>query len=59
MNKRESYEGYRKYPDDKIYMMMNRKDVEAHQKTYDKRCFSKVISTFETCCSRRVKGEIK
>ena len=35
MNKREHYEGYRKNPDDKIYMMMNRKDVEAYQKSYE------------------------
>ena len=35
MNKREHYEGYRKNPNDKIYMMMNRKDVEAYQKSYD------------------------
>ena len=35
MSKREHYEGYRKNPNDKIYMMMNRKDVEAYQKSYD------------------------
>ena len=35
MNKREHYEGYHKNPNDKIYMMMNRKDVEAYQKSYD------------------------
>ena len=35
MNKREHYEGYRKNPNDKIYMMMNRKDVEAYQKSYE------------------------
>ena len=33
--KREHYEGYRKNPNDKIYMMMNRKDVEAYQKSYE------------------------
>ena len=27
--------GYRKNPKDKIYMMMNRKDVEASQKSYE------------------------
>ena len=36
INKREHYEGYRKNPNDKIYMMMNRKDVEAYQKSYEK-----------------------
>lgn len=35
ISKREHYEGYRKNPNDKIYMMMNRKDVEAYQKSYD------------------------
>ena len=35
MNKREHYEGYRKNPNDKIYMVMNRKDVEAYQKSYE------------------------
>lgn len=35
ISKREHYEGYRKNPDDKIYMMMNRKDVEAYQKSYE------------------------
>ena len=35
INKREHYEGYRKNPNDKIYMMMNRKDVEAYQKSYE------------------------
>lgn len=35
MSKREHYEGYRKNPNDKIYMMMNRKDVEAYQKSYE------------------------
>ena len=34
ISKREHYEGYRKDPNDKIYMMMNRKDVEAYQKSY-------------------------
>lgn len=33
--KRENYEGYRKNSNDKIYMMMNRKDVEAYQKSYE------------------------
>ena len=35
VSKREHYEGYRKNPNDKIYMMMNRKNVEAHQKSYE------------------------
>ncbi len=35
INKREHYEGYRKNPNDKIYLMMNRKDVEAYQKSYE------------------------
>ena len=35
MSKREHYDGYRKNPNDKIYMMMNRKDVEAYQKSYE------------------------
>ena len=34
ISKREHYEGYRKNPNDKIYMMMNRKDVKAYQKSY-------------------------
>lgn len=35
ISKREHYGGYRKNPNDKIYMMMNRKDVEAYQKSYE------------------------
>ena len=35
ISKREYYDGYRKNPNDKIYMMMNRKDVEAYQKYYE------------------------
>ena len=35
ISKREHYEGYRKNPNDKVYMMMNRKDVEAYQKSYE------------------------
>ena len=35
ISKREHYEGYRKNPNDKIYMMMNRKDVGAYQKSYE------------------------
>ena len=35
ISKREHYESYRKNPNDKIYMMMNRKDVEAYQKSYE------------------------
>ena len=33
----ELIKGYNKNPNDKIYMMMNRKDVEAYQKSYDER----------------------
>ena len=35
ISKREHYEGYCKNPNDKIYMMMNRKDVEAYEKSYE------------------------
>ena len=35
ISKREHYKGYRKNPNDKIYMMMNRKDVDAYQKSYE------------------------
>lgn len=35
ISKREHYESYRKNPNDKIYMMMNRKDVEDYQKSYE------------------------
>ena len=35
ISKRKHYEGYCKNPNDKIYMMMNRKDVEAYQKSYE------------------------
>lgn len=35
ISKREHYKRYRKNPNDKIYMMMNRKDVEAYQKSYE------------------------
>lgn len=35
ISKREHYEGYRKNPNDEIYMMMNRNDVEAYQKSYE------------------------
>ena len=35
ISKREHYEGYRKNLNVKIYMMMNRKDVEVYQKSYD------------------------
>lgn len=35
ISKKEHYEGYRKNPNDKIYMMMNKKDVEAYQKSYE------------------------
>lgn len=35
ISKRGHYEGYLKNPNDKIYMMMNRKDVEVYQKSYE------------------------
>lgn len=35
ISKREHYQGYRKNPNDKIYMMMNRKDIESYQKSYE------------------------
>jgi hypothetical protein len=35
ISKREHYEGHCRNPNDKIYMMMNRKDVEAYQKSYE------------------------
>lgn len=35
ISKREHCEGYHKNPNDKIYMMMNRKDVEVYQKSYE------------------------
>lgn len=35
ISKREHYEGYCKNQNDKIYMMMNKKDVEAYQKSYE------------------------
>lgn len=34
LNKKAHYDGYRKNPNDKIYMMMNRKDVEAYQEAF-------------------------
>lgn len=36
ISKREHYDGYLKNPNDKIYMMINRKDVESYQKSYEK-----------------------
>ena len=35
ISKREYYEGYSKNPNDKIYIIMNRKDVESYQKSYE------------------------
>lgn len=35
LSKREHYQDYRKNPNDKIYMMMNKKDVEAYKKSYE------------------------
>jgi hypothetical protein len=34
INKKAHYDGYRKNPNDKIYMMMNKKDVEAYKEAY-------------------------
>ena len=34
INKKAHYDGYKKNPNDKIYMMMNRKDVEAYKEAY-------------------------
>ena len=34
INKKAHYDGYRKNPNDKIYMMMNRKDVEAYKEAF-------------------------
>lgn len=41
ISKREHYQEHRKKPNDKIYMMMNRKDVEAYRKSYDEIDFIK------------------
>lgn len=35
ISKREHYQGYCKNPNYKIYMMMNRKNIEAYQKSYE------------------------
>ena len=35
ISKREHYQGYHKNSNDKIYIMMNRKDIEAYQKSYE------------------------
>ncbi len=35
ISKRVHYEGYRKNLNDKMYMMMNRKNVEAYKKSYE------------------------
>ena len=35
INKRKHYEGYKKNPNDKIYMMMNKKDIEAYEKAFE------------------------
>lgn len=34
INKKAHYDGYRKNPNDRIYMMMNKKDVEAYKEAY-------------------------
>jgi hypothetical protein len=34
VNKKDHYDGYRKNTNDKIYMMMNRKDVEAYKEAF-------------------------
>lgn len=58
ISKREHYEGYRKNPNYKIYMMMNRKDVEAYQKSYE-RYFSEAIFALETCSVKRSKDKVR
>ena len=35
INKREHYEGYKKNPNDKIYKMMNKKDIAAYEKAFE------------------------
>ena len=35
INKREHYKGYKKNPNDKIYKMINKKDIEAYEKGYE------------------------
>lgn len=35
INKREHYKSYKKNPNDKIYKMMNKKDIEAYEKGYE------------------------
>lgn len=35
LNKKAHHDGYRKNPKDKIYLMMNKKDIEAYQKSYE------------------------
>ena len=35
INKREHYKGYKKNPNDKIYKMINKKNIEAYEKGYE------------------------
>ena len=35
INKREHYKGYKKNPNDKIYKMINKKNIEAYEKDYE------------------------
>lgn len=35
INKKAHYDGYKKNPNDKIYLMMNRKDIESYGKAYE------------------------
>ena len=35
MNKKAHYDGYKKNPNDKIYLMMNKKDIESYEKAYE------------------------
>lgn len=34
VNKKAHYDGYKKNPNDKIYKMINKKDIESYEKTY-------------------------
>ena len=57
--KREHYEGHRKNPNDKIYMIMNRKDIEAYQKSYAEIGVFETVPAFEKYCIGRIEGQIR
>jgi len=57
--KREHYEGHRKNPNDKIYMIMNRKDIEAYQKSYAEIGVFETVPEFEKYCIGRIEGQIR